>query len=142
MNKVKLYPIWIRLWHWFNASLFLVLIISGINLHYADNKSLYLSFCASMLAHNIAGVLLSFLYLYYFVMSIINGNIKQYIPRLKGIFTRLQKQAKYYWLGIFNQDAKRYHSTVKQKFNPLQQITYLGVMGFMMPVIIISISKI
>ena len=34
-KRIYLYPIWIRLWHALNALMFLVLIITGISLHYA-----------------------------------------------------------------------------------------------------------
>ena len=35
-ERLYLYPIWIRLWHWTNAILCLVLIISGVSLQYSN----------------------------------------------------------------------------------------------------------
>ena len=37
-ERTYLFPAWIRLWHWLNAVLILVLGITGLSLHFADPK--------------------------------------------------------------------------------------------------------
>ncbi len=138
MKKVYLYPFWLRFWHWFNALLFLILIISGISLHYADSSGKYLSFETSMLAHNISGILLTLNYLFFVIASIITGNIKHYIPKLKGLGRKIYLQVRFYALGIFLNEYHPFHSTKENKFNPIQQLAYLAVMFGMMPVLLIS----
>ena len=138
MKKIYLYPLWLRLWHWFNALLFLVLILSGISLHYSDKNALIVPFDVSISSHNISGILLSFIYLFYIIFNISTGNIKHYIPQLKGFYKKLLIQAKYYMLGIFNNEPHPFHSSVKHKFNPMQQVTYATIMFVLMPGIIIS----
>lgn len=138
MKKILLYPFWLRFWHWFNALLFMILIASGLSLHYTDPGSGYFSFRVAMFAHNVSGIILSLNYLFFFIRSIISGNILHYIPKIKGFFSRLLIQARYYLLGIFIGEPHPYHSSLKNKFNPMQQITYLSIMFGLMPLIIIS----
>ena len=138
MKKVYLYPLWLRFWHWFNALLFLSLILSGLSLHYSDPKTGVVSFNVAMLFHNLSGVILSLNYLFFFIQSIISGNIKHYIPKIRGFLGRLLLQARYYLLGIFIGDKHPYEASVKHKFNPMQQITYLWIMFFFMPLIVAS----
>jgi thiosulfate reductase cytochrome b subunit len=138
MKKLYLYPLWLRFWHWLNALLFLVLIISGISLHYSESGSLIVPFRVAMLSHNIAGVLLSLIYIFYIASSIISGNIWYYKPIFKGLLKRLVKQIKFYLMGIFNRDAHPFYADENHKFNPLQQLSYIVVIFVFIPLIIIS----
>lgn len=138
MKKVLLYPLWLRIWHWFNAILFMILILSGISMHYSATNELFLDFDIAMYTHNIAGVILSIIFVFYVIFNIASGNYKHYIPMMKGIFERLIKQGTYYVYGVFKGHEHPYHTTEKLKFNPLQQLTYFSIMFFLMPVIIIS----
>lgn len=138
MKKIYLYPFWLRFWHWFNALLFFLLIFSGLSLHFSDPKSGLIPFKTAILIHNISGILLSFNYLYYFVLSINKGNYKYYLPKLKGFGQRIYLQARYYLIGIFIGENRPFEPNPEQKFNPLQQVIYLIVMAFFMPLIIFS----
>lgn len=138
MKKFYLYPLWLRIWHWFNVLLFLILILSGISLHYSDSGSLFVPFQIAMSAHNIAGALLTLIYIFYLIYNIFTGNIKYYIPTFKGLIKKIIKQVKFYLMGIFNRDKHPFHQDDKQKFNPMQQLSYIGVMFVLMPIIIVS----
>ncbi|GAB1371699.1 thiosulfate reductase cytochrome B subunit [Candidatus Kapaibacterium sp.] len=138
MKKVMLYPLWLRIWHWSNAILFLVLILSGISMHYTATNELFLSFDVAMYTHNIAGILLSLFFGIYLIMNIVSGNYKHYIPQIQGIVDRMIKQSIYYVYGVFKGHDHPFHTSEKLKFNPLQQLTYFAIMFFLLPVILIS----
>ncbi len=138
MKKIFLYPIWLRIWHWLNALLFVVLILSGMSLHYSGSGDFLFSFEVSMIAHNTAGIALSFIYLIYFIMNIFSGNIKHYLPSLKNFIGRSIKQARFYTFGIFLGEPHPYHASEKEKFNPMQQMAYFFVVFIGFPVIILS----
>ncbi len=138
MNKILLYPLWLRIWHWLNVTIFLVLIASGISMHYSATNDLFIPFQTAMYIHNIAGILLSINFVFYVIFNIITKNYKHYIPKLKGITDRLFKQGLYYIYGVFKGAKHPYHTSKENKFNPLQQLTYFGIMFFLMPIIIIT----
>lgn len=138
MRKIYLYPLWLRIWHLLNALLMLLLILSGISLHFSATSNFLFSFNTGILIHNISGIVLTANYLFYFIMNIVSKNIKYYIPVFKGLISDLWLQAKFYLLGIFGREHHPFDINEKRKFNPLQQITYLGVMYFLVPIIILS----
>lgn len=137
-KKVYLYPLWLRVWHWSNALLFFLLIISGISLHYSDSNAYLFSFRVGIIVHNISGVLLTLNYIFYFVRNITTGNYKYYIPVIRGIQRRLTLQTRYYIWGIFKGEDHPFHTSEKQKFNPMQQIAYFSIMFLGMPLILLS----
>lgn len=138
MKKLYLYPVWLRIWHWLNASFFIVLIITGLSMYYADETKILLRFDLSRLLHNIAGVSVTFLFLFYVIFNISSKNYKHYLPKLHGITERMVKQGRFYLYGIFKGEPHPYHASLDNKFNPLQQLTYFGIMFFAFPIVIIS----
>ncbi len=138
MKKIYLYPLWLRIWHWFNALLFFVLIISGVSLQYSNTSSLLMPFEIAMIAHNVAGITLSVVFLFYVVNNIISKNYKQYVPKIKNANKDLIKQARYYIYGIFKGEPHPFDVDEENKFNPLQRITYFSIMFIGVPLIIIT----
>lgn len=133
-----MYPIWLRLWHWLNALLFLVLIVSGVSMQYSDSNSLLMPFEYAIVAHNVCGITLSGVFLFYLIFNIKTKNYKQYIPHLKGMIPKMKLQLRYYLFGVFKGEPHPFHTSLKEKFNPLQKITYFAIMFFLVPLIIIS----
>lgn len=138
MKKLYLYPKWLRFWHWLNAFLFIVLIFTGISMHYSGTHDLFIPFDVAMVLHNITGIFLSLVFIYYVILNISSGNYKYYIPKMNGYITQMIKQARYYIYGIFVGEDHPYHVSEKEKFNPLQKLTYFIIMFFAVPFIIIS----
>jgi len=62
-----------------------------------------------------------------------SGQIKQYIPRPRGFFDDAIVQAKFYIQGIFKGEAHPFDKTPEKKMNPLQQVTYFGILNMLLP---------
>jgi thiosulfate reductase cytochrome b subunit len=91
-----------------------------------------------VVVHNVLAVLLvinAILSLFYHLVS---GEIKQYIPRPYGFFDEAIVQAKYYIDGIFRHDPHPFEKTPEKKLNPLQRITYFGILNVLLPLQIIT----
>jgi thiosulfate reductase cytochrome b subunit len=138
MKKIFLYPFWLRFWHMLNALLCIILILSAVSLRYSSTGSLIFSKNFSIYAHNISGVLLSLLYIYYLIYTIATKNYKQYLIGFKGISRKLLVQFQYYTIGIFAKKENPFVPTEKRKFNYLQRISYFLIMFIFMPMIVIS----
>ena len=134
-RRVLLYPLWARLWHWVNALLFLSLILTGVSLHFGGQL---VSFASAREVHNISGLMLAANWLFFVVSSFVSGNIRHYIPQPKGLLQRMERQAEFYVSGLFRGERCPFPPTEKQKFNPLQQMTYVIVIYVLMPVLIIN----
>ena len=136
-EKIYLYPVWIRLWHWFNAFMCLLLIITGVSMQYSDPEFPMIRFDWAVSIHNIAGVILAFSYLYFLIGNIITSNGRNYYFR-KGLKKNLLIQARYYSYGIFKGENPPFPISKEWKFNPLQKFSYIVVMHLVVPVVAIS----
>ena len=137
MTALYLYPRWIRLWHWLNAILFLVLIVTGVSMHYAGTAWL-LDFETAVPLHNAAGILLTLGWIGFVIGNLRTANGRHYRVRWAGLIGRTLAQAGYYLVGIFRDAPHPFRVTADAKFNPLQQLSYLGVMYLLMPLLILS----
>ncbi len=140
MKRIYLHPAPIRLWHWINAAGFIIVILTGAQIRFGNILHLF-SFETAVDIHSWTGFILIanyFIWLFYYLLT---GKIKIYIPPLHHPVEFLQRsirQAKFYGYGILVGDENPHHSTQDNKFNPMQQISYLMIMAFLIPVQIIT----
>jgi thiosulfate reductase cytochrome b subunit len=137
-NKMYLYPVWLRIWHGVNAICIIMLIVTGVSLHYADLEYPFMSFGLSITLHNIFGVIATISYVFFFAMNRLFQNGLQYRMKLKGLMKRLIDQSKYYMFGYFKGEPKPFPISKKNKFNPLQRVSYTVTMYILMPIVIIT----
>lgn len=137
-ERLYLYPSLIRIWHFINAILILVLIFSGVSMQYSDPLNPILRFDIAVSLHNFSGILLTLSYFIFIIGNINSGNYRHYKIKLKGFGDRLKKQFRYYTYGMFKNMPPPFPVTKKSKFNPIQQITYFLVMFVLVPLLFIS----
>lgn len=137
MSQLYLYPLWLRLWHWLNAALFLVLVATGVSLHYAGPGWL-IPFDTAVPIHNTAGILLTLSWLLFVAVNPRSSNARHYRVRLRTLPADLWRQVHYYLYGIFTQAPHPFEVQRDRKLNALQQLSYWGAMAALMPVLIVS----
>lgn len=137
-EKIYLYPVWVRLWHLMNAILCLILIITGISMQFSNPKFPMIRFDMAVSVHNIVGIILCVNYILFFLGNITTRNGKYYKLILPGLFSRLMTQFRYYTRGLFKGETAPYPLNSERKFNPLQQVTYVGSMYLLFPIIMIT----
>ena len=140
MNKIYLHPLPIRIWHWVNALGFILLIVTGAQIRFGNVLHLF-SFGTAVKIHSWLGFILLanyFIWLFYYLLTF---KIKIYIPPVNHPIEYAKKalnQAKFYGWGIMVGDENPHHSTPDNKFNPMQQVSYLMIMVALIPVQIIT----
>jgi thiosulfate reductase cytochrome b subunit len=137
MEQVYMYSFYERLWHWLQTFAIILLLFTGLVIHDPDTFGIF-SFRGVVVVHNVLAVLLvinAFLSLFYHLAS---GEIRQYIPRPRGFFDDAIVQAKYYIRGIFKGEGHPFEKTPGKKLNPLQQVTYFGILNVLLPLQIIT----
>ena len=138
MEKVYLYPIWVRIWHMFNAILCLILIISGLSMQYSSPHYYMMEFNLAVTMHNVSGIILSASYLLFVFGNIFSSNGKCYKMKIKGGFKRLSKQFRFYTIGILKGENPPYEINAKRKFNPMQKLSYILIMYLIMPFLFLT----
>jgi len=137
-TRIYLYPKWIRLWHVINALMFLMLIATGISLHYTTGETSLIPFQISIGIHNVCAIILTINYGVFVIGNMFSGNGTYYRKWRKNLWPKLWKQFHFYAIGIFKGDPHPFPITKKQKFNPLQKVSYVFAMYLGMPLLIVS----
>ncbi len=137
-NKIYYYPVWLRIWHGVNAIGIILLIITGVSMNAGVDSSFLVSFDKAIDIHNVAGIVVTINYLIFFIGNLVTSNGKFYIVKPRAFLKRPMKQAYYYAWGMFHGMKAPYPLSEKRKFNPLQKYTYIAVMYFVLPCVIIS----
>lgn len=136
-EEVYMYGIYERLWHWLQTAVILLLLVTGLIIHRPDTFGIF-SFRGVVIVHNVMAAILivnAGLSLFYHLAT---GEIQQYIPHPQGFFDRSISQAVYYVQGIFKGREHPFEKTPQKKLNPLQQITYFGLLNILLPLQIIT----
>jgi thiosulfate reductase cytochrome b subunit len=137
-HRIYLLPVWIRVWHWSNALLIITLTITGASLHFADPNLPLVPFALAAQVHNVAGLALAGLYVFFVIANIVSGNWWQYVPKPGGFVQRCLRQIRFYAWGIFRGEPHPYPPTPDANFNSLQQIVYWFIMYFFMPLLLVT----
>ena len=137
-EKLYFYPVWLRIWHGFNALGILTLIITGISMQSSIESAQVIGFNFIINLHNIAGIIVTLSYFIFFAGNLFTPNGKFYIVKPKGFLKRPIRQAYYYAWGMFHDEKPPYPISEKRKFNPLQKYAYIIVMYMVVPVVIIT----
>ncbi|ACS84100.1 thiosulfate reductase cytochrome B subunit [Musicola paradisiaca] len=135
-EKIYLYSGAVRLWHWSNALLFLLLLLSGAINHFAlaspDDTARLVSL------HALCGYLLLADWLLFVSINALGGNGRHYVIEPQGWKPRAMKQVRFYLYGIIRGEDHPFPATRHCKFNPLQQAAYLGVMYGLLPLLLLT----
>ena len=131
------YPLPIRLFHWINALCFLLLLWTGLGIHH-EGLPFVPALETAAFIHNRTAYALMANFAAFLLYAVTTGDIRQYLPHGPGIGGRIVSQARYYLYGMFTGSAKPFAVSREQRFNPLQQITYLIVFILGMPALILS----
>lgn len=128
----------LRLWHWTNALLMVGLAITGLRIHYGGREKPILSFEEAFNIHNVLGVVLLPVILWFFVRNAKSGDTRQYLGKPQDGVRGILRQVLYYMRGVFRGDDHPYHVTKGRRFNPLQQATYASIMYGLVPMVALS----
>jgi thiosulfate reductase cytochrome b subunit len=131
-QRVYMYDAYERFWHWLQMAVIVLLLFTGLIIHRPDIFGIF-SFRHVVLIHNTLAALLALNAALSLFWHLTNGEIRQYIPRPRGFIDDAIEQAKYYISGIFKGEPHPFAKRRDRKFNPLQQMTYFGLLNVLLP---------
>ncbi|MBI3159925.1 MAG: cytochrome b/b6 domain-containing protein [Chloroflexi bacterium] len=137
VEKVYMYGVYERFWHWMQTITILLLIVTGLIIHKPDMFRAF-SFHGVVVVHNVLAFLLvanAALSLFYHLAS---GEIRQYIPRPYGFFDQMFVQARFYLRGIFRGEPHPFEKSPQNKLNPLQKVVYFGILNVLLPLQVLT----
>jgi len=126
LNLIYMYSRYERFWHWLQALLIIMLLVTGLEVH-----GIYrlLGFEKAVAYHNYLGLtwLVAFAFFVFWVFT--TGEWRQYIPTTRKMLSVLR----YYSYGIFRGEPHPVPKRKDAKHNPLQRLTYLSLAAMLLP---------
>lgn len=135
-RRTYLYTGYERLWHWLMALCIIVLMITGLVIHFGGDD--VDSLVGAIRVHNVFAVLMVInagLSLFYHLAS---NAFRQFVPPRGNLVVEVKAQARYYLRGIFLGQPHPTPKTEHRKMNALQQITYLALLNILFPLQVIT----
>ena len=129
---IYIHPAPVRVWHWINAVGFVILILTGVQIRFAEIINLF-SLEEAIKIHNYVGFVVIAAYGLWVTYYFGTMKIKIYFPNPRTFVPDAMRQVKYYGSGIFKGEPNPHHMTPDNKFNALQQKAYLGIMFVFLP---------
>jgi thiosulfate reductase cytochrome b subunit len=137
MKKIHLHSLPVRVWHWANALLVILLIITGIQLRLPGVASVPPQSTALWL-HKYLGWAMAVSWLFWLLYGLASWNLSRHY-RLKGSdFKGIFRQANFYLFAIFRGKADPFRPSADEKFNPLQKLAYGSIMAIFAPLLVIT----
>jgi thiosulfate reductase cytochrome b subunit len=137
MKKIYLHALPLRIWHWANAVMVIILLITGIQLRMSGISSLR-PHDPALAIHNYAGWAMVVSYFFWFVYSLVSRNLSKHYAfekrDVKGIF----KQVEFYLFSIFKGEKNPFRPSPDSRFNSLQKIAYGAIMFVFAPLLVIT----
>lgn len=129
--KIYLYTRFERLWHWLQAVMVTLLLVTGLEIH--GTYSL-MGFQNAVNLHNFVGLSWLIMFAFFVFWLFTTGEWKQYIPTTKKLFSVVR----YYCLGIFKGEPHPVQKSKGAKHNPLQRLAYLGISAMLLPAMMVT----
>jgi len=137
MIRIMLYTLPIRIWHWINAFLIFLLIVTGVKLR-VPGVAIFLSYSQSVILHKYAGFCLGGSFLFWLCYVVASGSFyRHYIMRPQDIKGMLS-QSIYYAYGVFRHKENPFNPSPENKFNAMQKMAYFSVMVFFTPAVLVT----
>lgn len=137
MSNIYLHPLPLRIWHWINAFIVFVLIVTGIQLRIPDIH-IFESYGFVVLLHKYFGFALAVSFVFWIFFHICTGGFKKHYRFRLNDIRNMPQQALYYSFSIFKGGDNPFTPTPENRFNALQKLAYLSVMFICVPVITIT----
>lgn len=127
-GRVYLYKRYERFWHWSQALLIGLMALTGFEVHGSYEL---LGYKRAVDVHTLSAWALLTLWAFTIFWQFTTGEWRQYTPSLHNVVG----MARYYTIGIFRDAPHPFRPSVARKHNPLQRLTYLLLLAFILPLI-------
>jgi thiosulfate reductase cytochrome b subunit len=137
MKRIYLHPLPLRVWHWVNALIVILLLVTGIELRIPGVATLPANSTA-LLVHRYLGWAMTVFSVFWLVYVLRSGHLRRQYVIGKRDFKGTFSQAGFYLFSIFRGKENPFRPSPDEKFNPLQKLAYGAIMFVFTPLIVVT----
>lgn len=131
-------PLWVRLWHWASAILFMILIFTGIVLTYSSSSFALMDYELADTLHQVAGVAFSLLFVVFFIVGQVAGYWRKYHSRSRGLWSRIRQRAVDVVRGGPERDPASRMALSSGFLILIQQLLYVFSVAILSPALVVT----
>jgi thiosulfate reductase cytochrome b subunit len=135
MNRVYLHPLPLRIWHWVNALIVILLLATGIQFRVPGIAALW-PHDPSLAFHKWAGLAMAASWIFWVIYGLATRHFVRHYAFRRRDFERMVEQSRFYLFLIFRGEKNPFHPSPDEKLNALQKLAYGTVMGIVSPVML------
>ena len=137
MKRIYLHPLPVRIWHWVNAITVILLLLTGFQFRVPGIASLP-PHNPSFSLHKWTGIAMAAWWVFWLIYGLASGTLRRHYAIRRRDLGGIAGQMKFYLLSIFRGEKNPFQPTPEEKFNPLQKLAYVTMMGIISPVMILT----
>jgi thiosulfate reductase cytochrome b subunit len=137
MKRIYFHPLPVRIWHWVNAVTVVLLLLTGFQFRLPGIASLP-PHNPSFSLHKWAGIAMAALWIFWLIYGLASGILRRHYAIRRRDLGGIARQMKFYSVSIFRGEKNPFQPTPEEKFNPLQKLAYISMMGIISPVMILT----
>lgn len=134
MKQICLHPLPLRIWHWLNALIVIVLIATGLYMRLRGVASLN-PHDPVLLWHKLAGIAMMVATAFWLIYTISSEDLRRRLKIKKSDLKGAYPQARYYLFSMFKGEENPFQASAAEKYNSLQKMAYGAVMFVFIPVL-------
>jgi len=135
MKRVYLHPLPLRIWHWVNALIVILLLATGIQFRVPGIAALW-RHDPLLALHKWAGLAMTASWIFWVIYGLATRHFVRHYAFRRRDFERMVEQARFYLFLIFRGEKNPFHPSPDEKLNALQKLAYGTVMGIVSPVMV------
>jgi thiosulfate reductase cytochrome b subunit len=132
-ERIYLHTRYERIWHWLQALVIVLLILTGIEIH-APGAFRLLGFETAVMMHRTLGFLLIANTAAGILYQLVSGQIRQYFSSSQDFLPLAVRLGRHYLWDIFHDRPHPFKKSRDMKLNPLQRVIYLATLSLLLPI--------
>ncbi len=137
MRRVYLHPLPLRIWHWVNALLVILLLATGIQFRVPGIASLW-PHNPSLGLHKWAGIAMTASWLFWLIYGLATGHVVRHYALRRQDLVGIPGLMRFYLLSIFRGEKSPFRPSPEAKYHALQRLAYGSVMGIFTPITVVT----
>ncbi len=136
-------PLWIRVWHWTVAVLYLILVFTGVVLTFSGSQFAMMNYELANSLHDVTGIGLAAVYVLFLVIAVATGYWQNYVRRWRGLLERMGRQSDRAMRSLADTPSQTPIGQRRlDRLQPLllrfQQLLYLTSITILLPLLIVT----
>jgi thiosulfate reductase cytochrome b subunit len=132
MKQERLHTLTVRIWHWANLLIMMMLIVTGVWLRLKGIAALK-PHDPVLVCHRYTGYAMAVATAFWIAHTLTSGNQRRHYRLGRRDIRGLFPQMRYYAWSIFSGAENPFEASVEHKYNPLQKMAYGTFMFFLLP---------